>query len=418
MKFKNFSEERKELIFKCRTYGITVFLVLAASITFYFLIEEPSNVWGFVNRIIAVLSPIITGFVIAFILNPIMVFCQKSLDRFFTKKIRKKETALKISKYLSVTVAMLAGLAIIAVTVSLIIPNLVNSITQLAKILPDQVQGWLDWISKKIPDSALANIEDKIVKYVNNWVSTDLLKSVDTAAGYFASGVMGVYNFFINFTVGLVVAVYVLSSKDYFKRITQKFLCLIFKKKSTVIEIVKVAKDSHRTFTGFIVGKLVDSLIIGIMCFIFMLIVKMPYALLISFIVGITNIIPFFGPFIGAVPSVLLLLLESPWQAVIFTVFVIILQQFDGNILGPRILKDSLGISSFWVVFSIMLFGGLYGLVGMLIGAPLFAVIYNIVCRLCNRKLLQKGYSLKDEDYLDITKSVKADDIEKSESDT
>ncbi len=396
----------KELLHRCLTYGLTAFLVIAASITFYFLIDQPSAVLGFIKEIISILTPIIAGLIIAFLLNPFMLFYEKTFDKFFAKKIKNRERTYKVRKYLSITASLISGLLIIAVIFAIIIPNLIASVTELTVDLPRKAQSLFVWLNDKIPSDIIKIAEDKVLSYINTLLSEDLIKSFDFAAGILTSGVVGVYNVFITLVVGIIVSFYVLASKDYFKRISQKILCVAFKK-NTVLEIVEISKESHRIFTNFIVGKLIDSLIVGILCFIVMSITGFPYALLISFIVGVTNIIPFFGPFIGAIPSTFLILLDTPIKALYFIIFIIILQQFDGNILGPRILKDSLGISSFWVVFSIMLFGGLFGLVGMIIGAPLFAIIYNIIGRLINKRLATKGYPPEDDKYIDVSKSFK-----------
>ena len=391
----------KELLHKCITYGATAFLVIAASITFYFLIDQPSAVLGFIKEIISILTPIIAGMIIAFLLNPFMLFYEKQLNKLFKKT--KSEGAVK---YLSITASLISGLLIISVIFAIIIPNLVSSITQLTADLPQKAQSLFVWLGDKIPSDILKGAETKVLSYINTLLSDDLLKSFDFAAGILTTGVVGVYNIFITIVVGIIVSFYILASKKYFKRISQKLLCVVFKKQ-TVIEIVEVSKESHRIFTNFIVGKIIDSLIVGILCFIVMSVTRLPYALLISFIVGVTNIIPFFGPFIGAIPSTFLILLDTPIKALYFVIFIIILQQFDGNILGPRILKDSLGISSFWVVFSIMLFGGLFGVIGMIIGAPLFAIIYNIISRLIDKRLSNKGYPVDDDIYVDISKTFK-----------
>ena len=392
----------KELWRKSLTYGATAFLVIAASITFYFLIDQPSAVLGFIKEIISILTPIIAGLIIAFLLNPFMLFFEK----LFRKILKNKSKTEGVIKYLSISASLISGLLIIAVIFAIIIPNLVSSISQLTSDLPRKAQSLFIWLGDKIPSDILKGAETKVLSYINTLLSDDLLKSFDFAAGILTTGVVGAYNIFITLVVGVIVSFYILASKDYFKRISQKILCVIFKK-NTVLEIVEISKESHRIFTNFIVGKIIDSLIVGILCFIVMSITRLPYALLISFIVGVTNIIPFFGPFIGAIPSTFLILLDTPIKALYFVIFIIILQQFDGNILGPRILKDSLGISSFWVVFSIMLFGGLFGVIGMIIGAPLFAIIYNIIGRLINRHLKAKGFPSDNESYIDVSKSLK-----------
>ncbi len=397
------SDANRETVFRCKVYGITAFLVIAASITFYFLIDKPNNILGVVQTAISSLTPIITGFIIAFILNPIMLAYEKLLFKLTCKLFKKKQTAEKTAKYTAITLALLTGIIIITAIILIIIPNIIDSITQIATEFPSKIAIAFNYLYEKLPADVLNAAQEKAVGYVNDFLSNDLLKSFEVTAGYFASSVKSVYNFVLNILVGIIVSVYALSGKGYFKKISQKLLCALLPKKAA-IEVVKTAKQSHTIFTNFIVGNLIDSLIIGIICFISMLILNIPYAMLIGFIVGVTNLIPFFGPIIGAVPCTLILLVDSPIKAIYFIIFIIILQQIDGNLIAPHILHGSLGISSFWIIFSIMLFGGLFGIIGMLVAAPLFAVIYNIVSRIINARLSERKLPTDDTSYDDITK--------------
>lgn len=234
----------------------------------------------------------------------------------------------------------------------------------------------------------------KIIRFATDIV---LPHSQSLASGV-THGVVGAVGFVTNFIIGLIISVYLLNSKDTFLAQIKKLVLASFSEK-TAEEIFNGAEYTNRTFGGFISGKIIDSIIIGIICFIVMTIFQWEYALLISCIVGLTNIIPFFGPFIGAIPSVLLLLLVNPWHALYFVIFVLILQQFDGNILGPKILGDSTGLESFWVLFAVLVGGGLFGFIGMVIGIPVFAVIYYYVSRLVNSRLAKKGFSTDLSDY-------------------
>ncbi len=194
----------------------------------------------------------------------------------------------------------------------------------------------------------------------------------------FTLGVIEVFGAFFNFLVGIVVSVYLLNSKDLFCAQFKKILYAFVPAKSAN-EFISTVRRAHKIFGGFVTGKLLDSLIIGMLCFIVMTIFNWPYAMLISVIIAVTNIIPFFGPFIGGIPSALLILMVEPITSLYFGIFVLILQQFDGNILGPKILGDSTGLSSFWVIFSLLVFGGFFGFVGMAIGVPTFAVFYTLI---------------------------------------
>lgn len=391
-----------ELLLKCKAYGLTAFLAISACIILYFGIAKLPEIKDFIIKVSNVLAPIITGLVIAFILNPVMLWFQKNFDPLFIKHIKNKDKALKTSKYLCILLSILFGIAIVTVILLIIIPNVIASISELTTNLPEKIKNAFAWLSTRVPTDIVEILQSKLTETIEKLLSEDLFKSFETTALFFASGMKGLYNVFINIVVGIIISFYSLNSKDHFKRITQKLLCVVFNKER-VVEIVLTAKQSHKIFTNFIVGKLLDSLIVGIICFIAMLLLGLPYALLISFIVAVTNIIPFFGPFIGAIPSAVLIFLHTPIKAIVFLLMILILQQLDGNVIGPRILRGGLGISSFWVVFSIMLFGGFFGIIGMLIGAPLFSIIYNIIKKYINKKLTAKGLTTKSDKYTDIT---------------
>lgn len=397
------SKYGNDLILKCKAYGITAFITIGACILLYFLIGNLVEIKGFITRFLNIIAPILTGLVIAFVLNPVFVWLQRCFDLLFTKKAKNKDRAKRVSKYISILLSIMFGVAVVTVVLLIIIPNVISSITELTTDMPQKIKIAFDWLSERIPENIAVSIQSKLSTTIEKLFSEDLFKSFETTASLFASGMKGIYNIFISVFVGLIVSFYALNSKDHFKRITQKILCVLFKKE-TVCEIVLTAKQSHKIFTNFIVGKLLDSLIIGFICFIAMLVLGLPYALLISFIVAVTNIIPFFGPFIGAIPSAILIFLHTPTKALVFLLMILVLQQLDGNVIGPRILRGGLGISSFWVVFSIMVFGGFFGLIGMIIGAPTFAIIYNIVNKFVNKKLKEKGLPTKSECYNDITK--------------
>ena len=203
---------------------------------------------------------------------------------------------------------------------------------------------------------------------------------------------VGVLNFMreiMNILIGLIVSVYVLFSKEKFSKQSKKITYAIFKP-SNANMILHLTIKSNEIFGGFIIGKIIDSAIIGVLCFAGLSILNMPYAMLVSVIVGVTNVIPFFGPYIGAIPSAILILLAEPKMGIYFIIFIIALQQFDGNILGPKILGNSTGLSAFWVIVSILLGGGLFGIVGMLFGVPTFAVIYYVIKLLVDNKLEKK----------------------------
>ena len=223
------------------------------------------------------------------------------------------------------------------------------------------------------------------------WIKTTLLPSMQNILSGAALGVLNVVVVLKNLVIGIIVAVYMLASRKRFVQQGKMVLYSVVKPRwaSLITEEVKYA---DRMFGGFINGKILDSAIIGLLCYIGCLIFKFPSALLVSVIIGVTNVIPFFGPFIGAIPATLLILIQNPIKALWFVLFVLVLQQLDGNIIGPKILGNTTGLSSFWVLFAILLFGGLWGFAGMIVGVPLFAVIYDVIKKLV---ILRSGAATK-----------------------
>ena len=226
-------------------------------------------------------------------------------------------------------------------------------------------------------------------------------QNIEKILGGVSSGVMNVITLTKNMLIGLIVMIYLLNIKESLSAQGKKFIYSVLPLKAANI-VVAEFQFIKKAFSGFIIGKLIDSLIIGILCFILMHLFKLPYELLISVIIGVTNIIPFFGPFIGAIPSFIIIVLQNPVQGLYFLIFVIILQQVDGNIIGPKILGDSTGLSSFWVVFAILVFGGLWGFPGMLLGVPIMAVIYYIVSNVVTYSLKKRGIPATEIDYVNL----------------
>ena len=235
----------------------------------------------------------------------------------------------------------------------------------------------------------------KLGKFVNSWIDNIVFEDMLTMI---SNSIFSVLKVLYNLIIGYIISIYVLFDKEKFKAQIKKLLYTFFDNE-TINIILENVRYTDRVFGGFFTGKLIDSLIIGILCFIAMLILDMPYALVVAMIVGITNIIPYFGPFIGAVPSAFLIFLVSPGKSIVFLIFILILQQFDGNILGPKILGSKTGLSSFWVLFSLIIFGGLFGMVGMIIGVPIFSILYSFVNGLVKKRLKDKNLPIDSKDY-------------------
>ena len=285
----------------------------------------------------------------------------------------------------------------------LVIPDLIDSVITLIKGVPEMADGISLWIQENIeqnPDLVLL-IQGKIEQTTTgffDWAQANIIPGAESLLEGVSVGVMGTFGAAIDVLVALVICVYVLNSKEIFQAQAKKFVLAIFPTKKAE-EIFEFAKICNHTFGGFINGKIIDSIIIGILCFIAMTLLKLPLALLISVVVGVTNIIPFFGPFIGAIPSAILLLCINPVDALKFGIMVLALQQLDGNVIGPKILGKATKLASFWVMFAILVGGGLFGFVGMVLGVPTMAVIYVYVSRYINGRLKEKDLPADTEIY-------------------
>lgn len=402
-------EQKKHEIFKRYFYtGLTAFLVIAACVLFYFLLTNISGILSHLGTFFKVMQPIIIGLVIAFLVNPIADFVQKGLHKAVDKWLKGNRIAKKISNGISVISAMAVFVLFLFLIFYLIVPQFFSSILSMIKYLPGQLERLTNQITAEFDkNEQLREIVNVIYEYGKQWLQNDLASYINTAATYFATGILNVLSFAKNFVFGLIFAMYLLFNKRILLRQTRKLLFAIGKR-SHVEKLFAVGRKTHRIFSGFIYGKLLDSLIIGILCFIGVTILKMPYTMLIAVIIGVTNIIPVFGPYIGAIPCSALILLYDPFKGISFIIFIILLQTFDGNFLGPKILGNSTGLSAFWVVFAILVGGGLFSVFGMLLGVPLFAVIYYLTSTFVNM-LIRKKNLPQNTDFYDENVCEKLD---------
>lgn len=385
--------------------GIVFTVCTCICMTFNIIIGEWKSIFAGFGRLISAMTPIIIGVVIAFLLNPIMVGFQRGFAWFFSKKLKKKDykQAYDDSKVVSVALTVVAFLGLLTLFFYLVIPRVYESLQDLV----GNFQGYIDsarntiqklFSKNDILEEKLYSLADYAENNVLDYLQRFLMPNLDTIFNKVTSGVMLGVKSVMNFLIGIIVAIYALISKEKFIAQGKKIVYRIFNRRrgNTIIDGFRCAND---IFSGFINGKILDSFIIGIICYIFTAAVGMKYAVLISVIVGITNIIPFFGPFIGAVPGTLLALMDDPIMAVIFIVWILVLQQFDGNILGPIILGDSTGISGLWVLFAILVGGNLFGVMGMIFGVPVFACIYTAITIWLRNGLKQKKLSPRTNDY-------------------
>lgn len=389
---KNF---KKDYFYK----GLTAFLVIAACVVFAFLVFRIDIIWGYVKKIFSVLNPVIIGLIIAYLVNPMVNFFEKYIFKITGHKAKNIQKAQRIAEIISILLAILVFAVIIIGLFWLVIPQLIVSISGFINSFPARIDAISAWGQNFLKENEkLQSVFARVLDYEKNWLKTDLSGFVSNIASNLASGVWSVVNFLKNFGLGLIFAIYLLFSKD--KMINQsKKMLYAFLNDRTVGRILSWLSKSHKVFSGFINGKLLDSLIIGLLCFIGTTVLGIPYALLVSVIVGVTNIIPVFGPYIGGVPSAILVTIASPIKGLYFGIFVILLQALDGNFIGPKILGDKTGLSNFWVMFAIVVGGGLFGIVGMLVGVPAFAVIYYAFAFLVNLLLKHKDKSTSSESY-------------------
>ena len=383
-------------------WGLTAFLVVLCSIIVFFAIYRLRDVSEVINVILAILTPFIYGLVMAYLLCPVYNFTVRSIYA-LTKRVNVNiPRPLTVSKAVASLVSIIVLLVVITGILWMIIPGLVRaSPTSYSCCLTVWILSGAGWMSSwSDGPEAQAVLNGWINNFTENaiaFVTEGCCRSTVPAAGI-SEGVMGVFNVVKNFFLGIIICVYFLNSKENFAAQMKKIIMAVFSRKAAD-EIVQGAHFTNRTFGGFINGQIIDSFIIGLICFIVMTLFGWEYTLLISCIIGITNIIPFFGPFIGAIPSALLLLMVDTRQCIYFVIFIIILQQFDGNILIPKIQGSSTGLASFWVLFAVLVGGGLFGFIGMVIGIPMFAVIYAYVSRAINNRLEKRGLATDLAEY-------------------
>lgn len=374
--------------------GMTYFLVIAASIIFYFSLFRIGKLSDLARSFAEVAKPVIYGLGIAFLLNPIVKTVENLLNPLLKKQFPRLKRYKKISRGTGIFLAIIILIAIIVALCNMLLPELYGSIRDMIYTVPQQVTEVLERINQmNASDSTLGNMMKTIVnegwEYLATWMRTDLLSQTNIIMTNLTAGVLGIVKELFNLIVGVIISIYVLFSREQFSGQCKKVIYALFKPDHANI-VLHVTKKANDIFGGFIIGKIIDSAIIGVLCFIILSLLNMPYTLLVSVIVGVTNVIPFFGPYIGAIPSTILIMLENPIQGVYFVIFIVILQQIDGNIIGPKILGDSTGLSAFWVVFAILVGGGLFGIIGMILGVPTFAVLYYIAGVFVNNRLERK----------------------------
>lgn len=376
---------------KYSTIAIYAFLVIASSILFYLIASKLNGVMGHLKVFTTIFTPITIGIVMAYLFNFILVlFERKVLVKFKMKKNFKRFTGL-ILTYLSVVI-------LVSLFLKFIFPQLVSSLVGLVNDIPNQVRdigNILNDLSEKFKfdDEFNKIIVEQYNKFMNFIIrfASELIPKIGNLTRVILSSIW-------NIVLGLIISVYVLMDKEKFSAQAKKIINAILPVKGA-LKTKELTNRANTIFGSFLSGKILDSMIVGVLTFVIVILFKMPYPLLVAFIIGVSNIIPFFGPFIGAIPAFLIILFVSPHQAFIFLIIIFVIQQIDGNIIGPKILGDSLGISPFWILFSLLVSGKIFGFIGLIIGVPLFVFIYSIVKDLLEARLKRKGLPVETSAY-------------------
>ena len=390
------------------TIALIVFLTFCCCILFFFLIYRYNGFTTFWRQLISILQPITIGLVLAYLLNPGMKFCEKWLIKWLTPHMNSEKKVRKAARGIGIAGALLFLAGIFVILIAAVVPSISKSIQGIMKAFPSEVNNLIRWVDDLTKgDTELAEMLREAIetgsRYLQNFVEKDLLPQAQTYLASITSGVIYGLKLLLNVMVGIIVSVYVMASQETFAGQAKKLVYAIFKPVRANV-IIETTRKSNEIFGGFITGKLLDSLIIGILAYIVLVIMGMTDTVLLAVIIGVTNIIPFFGPFIGAVPCFIIVTLQNPLQGLYFLIFVFVLQQVDGNIIGPKILGNSTGLSSFWVVFAILVFGGLWGFPGMLLGVPVMAVIYYIAQQMVKYFLKQRGLAQDTESYVNLVR--------------
>lgn len=394
---KNFKFDKSYL--KISLYALSVIII---SIAFEKVLDNFVIINGFFKSIIKIFSPFMYGFFLAYILNPLVRFLETKIFN----RIRKLDNHAKAKRGLSILITYLFSFILIKWFISFLVPEILKNASSLFKSVPDYIVYIEESIRAYFTEhpelfelgaQTILNDFNSIIENFGEWViekSSSWTQAINSTLNYFISGTMSIASTILNLILGIIISIYILIDKEVFANQFKKILYTLINKKSAD-KIMDIVHDSNNVFESFLVGKIIDSTIIGIICFVGLTLLNTPYKLLISLIVGITNMIPYFGPFIGAIPSIIITMAATIvtggiWPTLWVALFILALQQFDGNILGPKILGNSTGLGPFWIIFSITIGGALAGVLGMFIGVPVFAVIYTMFSRFINRKYDEK----------------------------
>ena len=390
-------------------FAVSVLLAGICVVIFYFMMKNLGAIGKGISLVIKIIMPFIYGFVMAYLLSPLFNLVTRKIYHFTHKRLGKKR-AFRLSKILASIASVMVVVSIFAAVAVLLVPQLAGSVFSLVNVMPARIEDFNKWLTEFIGNTA----DPKILKFIQNSVSNateyvvkiikdSLMRGMGSYLEVISKGVVATLSTFLNLLIGIVASLYFLNGKEKFKAQIKKLIYAVFNR-DMAESIFDFGNFVNRTFGGFINGKIIDSIIIGMICYVAMLIFRMPYAPLCSVIVGTTNVIPFFGPFIGAVPSIIIIAVNDPVKAAQFMVWIFVLQQFDGSVLGPKILGETTGLSSFWVMFAIVIGGGLFGFLGMLLGVPVLAVVYYYFKKNMEKRLVYKEMPPQTDEYIEFNK--------------
>ena len=392
--------------------GALIFLVFCCCIAVFTMIFKYAALKKACAAFVGILQPILIGAVLGYLFNPLMRRIDTGLCGLILPKVKDKEKVKHVIRTVASILTLLIFLTLFGMIIYMIVPALMESIANLVNTMSANVEHFIDWYNNlSLPGKGSGEWEQYLLmaaEYIEEWFDNSLVPQLQDFTqwqNYLTSITLSAINVVVvlkNVVIGLIVSIYVLMEKERFEGQAKKIAFAILPIKQAN-ELIQIVHKVDQIFGGFIIGKIIDSIIIGIICFIGCSILRMPYTLLVSVIIGITNIIPFFGPFIGAIPCLIIVTITDPLHGLYLLIFILVLQQVDGNIIGPKILGESTGLSSFWVIFAIMVGSGLFGFAGMLFGVPTFAVIYYLAQRLISHLLKRKGLPAKSLDYTVVT---------------
>lgn len=357
----------------------------------YFILSNINSLTSTFGNIFGILSPFIVAFALAFVLNLPMMFFENKVFKFLDKE--KSSFVRNLKRPLSILATFISVIGLILALAFFVIPQLVSSLSTLLEAVPDYIKSFEGLINHYISSTeildniynTLLNTWKELLKFFANFLTTSLTGILSTTVSI-TSGI-------VNFVLSLVLTIYMLASKETLIYQVKKFL-YAFTPKGFADNSIRIGRIANVTFSKFITGQCVEAFILGVLCFVGMTIFSMPYALLVSVLIGVTALIPVFGAFIGTIPAVFLILIIDPIKALWFIVFILCLQQFEGNIIYPKVVGNSVGLSAIWVMLAMLVGGSTLGLVGMLIGIPTFSVIYQLIKEYTNKRLVKKDIKI------------------------